>query len=104
MIIPRQILSIYFYINRKETRKHYSVGSDVFRTVVDVSCVHFALIALLFGLERMALNILLARFALLLPLVWYFAHLDKVGDLPEKMEEWQNRLMAENRDKNPNTG
>lgn len=91
MILLKQFLSIYFYINLKGARKKHSQASDIFRTVVDGTFIFPAFLALIFGLDKIALICVSARFVILLPLIWYFIQEEKAP--PETMEAWQKGLL-----------
>lgn len=96
MILLKQFLSVYFYINLKGSRKHHSQGSDVLRTLVDGALLFIALLTFAIGLDKIALNWVFARFVILLPLIWYFVHEEKAP--PENMEAWQRELLERQSD------
>lgn len=96
MILLKQFLSVYFYINLRGARKHHSQGSDVFRTSVDGTFLFIALLTFSIGLDKIALNWVIARFVILLPLIWYFIHEEKAP--PENMEAWQRELLENEND------
>ena len=93
LILLKQILSVYFYLPLKGVRKHHGAGSQSLISLIDSCCIFLGLVAWAFGQDKLALNIVIARFVLLLPFIWYYVHLETLSHLPETMEEWQRGLL-----------